>query len=496
MANDTKRNVEVNLKILNDPASQDSLAKINKSLEKMAATTGNTVKGVGNLEGAYNRLAKMEERSRRLHENADGSFRTNVINRGRSGGQYGGPGAGGGAMAAALMGGSLAAVNASAAIARVGHDSFMTSGQKGRAILRSMPMGGWAMDKIDSFSGRAAGMEKANLLSSFEGVREQGATQLQASRLGMMPQIAGAKSLGQSMRSANPILMGGIDRSTSAGEREFRERSRLIPVEREIAEKQREATAATASRLQAEKEMFTIVKRGDDLAKERASLNQRINRDQGSGTSRQELLKRFEVVNDAIEANRSQREQAWNTIHGAKIAEGQAKGATALSRAQYQGERANILEERAGLAAGQATNFGMMNPFDRARSVEAFKMLQQSKGNTAMLPPDMLQLAMSAGGPAAQKLVEGYGSRTNEYQQMRKLAPDVYAGSPEDLRREAGLARDEQERQTIKAKEEMATTAEKAGENFADMVSVSMIKFVNTAIARLNSNMNLGKNAP
>ncbi len=42
------------------------------------------------------------------------------------------------------------------------------------------------------------------------------------------------------LAEAKPILMGQIDRSTSAGEREFQEKSRLLPIERDIARAERE----------------------------------------------------------------------------------------------------------------------------------------------------------------------------------------------------------------------------------------------------------------
>lgn len=389
------------------------------------------------------------------------------------------------------------AVEAGAAIARAVNDSFSTTGQAARGLFRDIvPGGAWAQRTVDSFSGRAAGMEQSRFRAEQQQAAFDKEARLSSVMMGLNPQLAGVAERSRGLGAASPILMGAIDRSTGVGERDFREQSRLLPLKREIAKADRESQVATVSRVKAEEELGKLTTRANTLTKERAELTNRLNRDQGSGVERQRMIDRLRTVNEAANSTGELQMQARMNVYQERLREGQAQGSASAARAAEKEAQAANLEERATTAAGSATTLGMMNPFDRARSVDAVKMLQSAKGDISQLPPDLAQLALSVSGESGRRMVEGFGAKTSEYKQLSGLLPAEFGGDPETLRRQAGAARDEAEREKMKGEAAMARSAERAGEGLGDAISAAMERFLQAALIRIENNMRNLKNAP
>lgn len=390
-----------------------------------------------------------------------------------------------------------AAINASAAIARVGHDSFLTAGQAGRQLFRDIvPFGGRIQGLTDSFGGRAAGMETAKYRSDQQAAAFEARNRESSMLLSLNPQLAEARNRSSVLASSTPLLMGGIDRSTGMGERNFREASRLLPVQREIAKAEREAQAAAAGRLQSEQELNKAVNNGNKLTSERTQLQKTLDANRGSGVDRQKIINRLGVVNDALDQNRELQIQARQQVMAQKTTEAQARANVGMQRAALKEAQASNLEDRAERSASGASALGMMNPFDRQRGVEAVRMLQASNGDLSQLPPDMQQLALQLSGQTGQRMVEGFGSRTPEFQRLQGLLPAEFSGNPEQLRRDASTARDQAERERMKTQQELSSTIMNAGQNMADMVSKAMLELVASMETRLLNNIRNTKNAP
>lgn len=399
------------------------------------------------------------------------------------------------ALAGGLVGGAV--VNAGASIARAGYDQYLTSGQAGRQIFRDVvPFGSRIQGTFDAFSGRAAGFQQEDIASQRRQVFNEFAQRNQALGLSLNPELAGGRARLADLRSTGPIFGGNFDRSTSAGERSFQESQKLLPIEREIAKASREARASTIERMQVQTELSKIEARGNTLIRERVELDKKLTANSGSGVERQGILRRLEDTNNAIAANQQQQEAGQGQLRGARGREAEAKRAEQLQFSARAEARAEILENRAATSAGHASGLGMMNPFDRARSVDAFKMLQQFRGDLSMLPPDMQGLAMQVGGAGANKLVENFGRGTSEFRQMQKLLPDQYAGDPEQLRRDAQQARNEAEKLRNEAEQGVTRAGVEAGQRMGDAIGKILLQLEATMIQRIMVTLGLQKNAP
>ena len=201
---------------------------------------------------------------------------------------------------------------------------------------------------------------------------------------------------------------------------------------------------------------------------------------------------RSQTLNAAIATNAAQREGAYGAMVGAREREAQARGQPARLRAELSEARAANLEDRASLAAGQASTLGMIGPAGRAMGLQAFRMLQES-GNPDLLPPQLLQAALSFGGPAAHKIVESYGAKTPEFRAGMGITPEVF-GSPEELRRQAQEARNQAERDRLAAEAGIAITAAGAGKDFGEFLSRTMADLLSAAKSEILNRVKLGKN--
>lgn len=385
-------------------------------------------------------------------------------------------------------------VGAASTIGANVNDPYLTEGQAQRRFFRNvMPFGGTIQDTVDNISGRTAGYERAGINSELRRSRTEAEMTGTAFGLQNNPMIAGLSERNRQMQAASPILMGGVDRSTATGERDFREKSRLLPIEREIAKAERDAAVATKERRATEQELYKITSRGNELVQERSRLQDKLARGDDAGVKRQETLLRLADNEAAIEANIAARQAGQGAVFAARQREAQAAGTPALARARLSEARAENLEERANTASQAAFNLGSQGPFERAKGLQAFKFLQQT-GNPDMLPPSMRAAALQFGGAEAQKIVEKFGASTAEFQEGKQLAPSVFA-DPEALRKQAGAARDQAEKDKMAAEAAMSAAGAKAGESLGNTVARVIADMVRAAESRIYTQLKLTKNA-
>lgn len=373
----------------------------------------------------------------------------------------------------------------------LGHDPYLTTGQMGRQLMGQMPGGETLRSWIDAISGRAAGMELAAIGGAKQSATISAESGLQRQIGQFMPAQARKEELAQQLREAKPILMGSVDRTTAVGERTFRETSRLLPLRRELARADREAAAASWERVNAERETMKLDVQLVNIRKQQAALQEKINRDQGSGVDRQNMLVEMAGINQRYQATLANRQAAQDTLIGAKNREAEARGQSLLRRADIREAEAANLEERAATAASSARGLGAMTPVDRAFAVQSLKALQQYGPDS--IPPEMLAQALSIAPQTAGKIVESRGANTPEFRELARIAPADFAGDPEKLRQDAQKARDEAEEFRIKAQQDVTAAAAEAGRDFGKFLTTIMKELIRTAKLEIDNQVRIGK---
>lgn len=383
------------------------------------------------------------------------------------------------AATAAMTAGAV--VNAAASIARAGYDQYSTGGQKARQLFRDIvPFGSRIQGVTDSFSGRASAFEAERLRSDKQSAMNDIAGRTQSTMLGLNPQLAENAARSSAFGGQSAITLTGMSRSTGGGELAFQQETRRLPIRREIAKAERELAAATASRMSSEQELLKIEAKGNSLKAERAKLRKALGLDTGSGVEREQITNRISAANSAIEANVALNQQAANQVFEAKKREAQGRGNLGANKAALKETQAADLEERAANMAGLQSTIGMMNPFDRARAVDANKRLISAGGDTTRLSQEDVQLALSTGGSSASKLIETAGGRTREAGQIQGLYGDTFGtGTAESQRQSAQQIRAEAEQERFKAEAGVAKEFVNAGARMAEIVAKNMLDLLN-----------------
>lgn len=486
------------LKALADQSKQQT-DLLNKLLQVMRFGPGAAGAGKGpGTPGAPD--DKFEKASRRLYDVAQSLSQVGAGSLGRGVAQQtsAAQGAAGLGLPGAAMLGATAGplgllrggVDAAARAAPVLNDSFLTGGQKARALFRQAPLGETIQGYYDAFSGREAKFEKEDYRGGQAAARLQGDMQAQAFRQQFNPQQAGLESRARGLAGASPVLEGRIDRGTSAGEKEFRERQRVLPIEREIAKAQREAAAATAQREASARELSKIEDRGRALTAERARLEKELAKEDG-GPKRLRILNDQDRVKQESDALQSQRQAGAQQLASARQAESQAKARVGMGQAQLLRAGADRAEEEAATSAGGARQLGGMTAFDRARSVSALKALK-TFGADALFP-DQIAAAQSVAPQAVGKILEKRGASGPEFEELRKLAPEDFAGDPEELRRKAQQKRDEAERAEMKVEKTIADESAVAGRELGRTIVEAMQKLKQEAVDEVLRSILKGK---
>ncbi|AWM38131.1 Outer membrane protein (OmpH-like) [Gemmata obscuriglobus] len=378
-------------------------------------------------------------------------------------------------------------------------DEYTTGEQKGRAAVRKfVPFGETIQSSIDGLTGRKAGMERAEVDYQKQMAEVSARAEKASFDLGYRPEQAGYEARETLLARATPILEGASDRTTAAGEKAFRDRQRLLPIEREEAKLQREAAVATAQRASAEAALGDIQAKRAEAARREQQKGRELGGDgrpllptavsllafgpvthallggrgtydaNQSGVSRQRTL--YEQAAAGAEAQQlgELEKQARRAVVEARRREAETGRSAGQARVQRLQAEADILDGDASQAASGAQSLGGMDRFSRANAVRSLQLLQQF-GPERMSPRELAE-ARAVAPQTVAKILEQAGKQTPQFDALRALAPADYAGDPEELRRKAQEKRDEAAQKELDLDRTLATKVAAAGRDLGKYI--------------------------
>jgi hypothetical protein len=361
------------------------------------------------------------------------------------------------------------------------HDSFLTNTQKARQLADLIPGVAEAKKLYDDLSGRKQAFEKANVQHEVRLEQQRGELQRQRFEVGFNPNQAGLEARAAGLRGASPVLEGRIDRSTAAGQKEFEDRQRLLPIEREIAKAGRETSAATAQRVAAAKELAKLDNQALDVTTRRAKLDRDLARE-SSGVARKNVLhRRDELEQKAVEIQ-SQRQQAAQQLAEARRQEAASEAAVSMGRAKKMLSDAADLEQEAATSRGTARSFGAMDAFGRYEAVQNVELLKRFGPD--MLDPSQVQQALAVAPRLSGKILENRGLASAEFGQLQRLSPED-AVDVRGFERQAQELRDEAAKIELSAEKAVAQASAEAGKRLGDTVVNAMNEVVANAERRI-----------
>lgn len=388
------------------------------------------------------------------------------------GGMLGMAGAALGPVGLGLLGANQLGQSA-AAVGRSLNDPYQDNLGAGRDLFRSIvPFGSTIQSWSDDITGRTAGMEQAQVKHQQNQAAMQGRLQMSAFNLSHNPQQAGLDARARGLAGARAIGEGSFDRSSAEGEKAFRDRQRMLPLERESAKAEREAAAASAQRTASNKELANIEKRQVELVGERRKLEKQS--ENTSGVERQRAILALQRNEQETQALGGQRQQAAGQVAAATNADAQARAGVQMVGVRKLQSEAQGLEEDAAQAAGGARRLGMMSSFERSRAAEAVRQAQTS--GVESLTERQRQLAMSVAPETLGKKFEEVGARSGAFADLTKSAPADFAGDPEKLRKEAAAKRDEAAKKELDVEASVAKVASEAGREQGKLIADAIKK--------------------
>lgn len=389
--------------------------------------------------------------------------------------------------------------NTAEKVAGYAYDRYSTDAQIGRQAVRDLVPGGERAQRfIDALSGRAAGMEQADIQGRIGTAGVQARLSASQFALGANPQQAGREGLAAAYRGQSAVAPSVFDRATALGERAYREEQRLLPLKLAEARAEREAAAASRERLATQSELSRLTARGVELTRQRRALEGKLTEDgYGSGASRQEVLRRIENVNQEVGGNLAQQRAAREALVGAEGRDAQARGERdkARRRTELLG-RAETLEDRADTAAGAARRLGGMSEYDRAFGLRAARLVQQ-RGSADGLPEELLSAALAFAPNTVGKIVERTGAGSAAFRAASAdpaFAAD-YGGDPTDLRRQAAEARRQLAGEEFDIDARVAGQSAAAGRDLGQFVGNVIRQEFETAKREILNAVRLGRNA-
>jgi hypothetical protein len=404
-----------------------------------------------------------------------------------------GGGAGGPSFASYALGGIMAyagqqGVAKAGQIGATFNDSFATEEQQGRAVFRALPGGETLQGAIDSLSGRKDLFARVELQHQQEIARMSGASQAAAYSSSARVRQAGLDA--RASYGGDPLLEGRSDRSTGAGERAFQERQKLLAIDREGVKAARETAAATAQRLQAEKEMVKIDERMKVLHGARANTIREGGRLEGAEAfSAVGAVGRYTTE---ITALHEQAKQVAQQLAAAKEAEARGRhGEGSVASARFAA-RAGILEERAAYSSSIAQRLGGMDRFSRADAVESLEFLM--KYGPDMLTQEQIAQAQSVAPAKVARILEKHGAATSAAGRLAAIDSD-FSTNPEALRDLAGRNRDAAAETRAEIDAAFATGAAEAGKELAETVVKAMRQVAKEAVFQIYNEMIRAKGA-
>jgi hypothetical protein len=401
------------------------------------------------------------------------------------------------------------ALKATTAIGNAANDPHLNDAQRERKLFRELvPFGSMMQDAVDAVTGRQGKIDTAKEEHQGRLFENAATAHMRAQIAAYMPRQAAAEEYATQMGKASSITTanvdtgrpfgqyklhegGQVDRSTYGGEVEYQERQRLLPVMREIAALERQTAVSSRERAATEQQLYITTQKGNELKKQEAEL-MRLSERNESGPSYLTTPHKIDEVTKARQENVQQQQAQQEAVAESKRKEAETERRLAAERSKMHGIRADILENRANVGAQTATTLGGMDPFERAQAVAAAKQLVKT-GNPDMLPPELRQQALAVLGPEGQKILERHGQQTPEYRELGKLAPNIAPKDTEELRRQAGEERDQQERDRMKGEAEFAKTVSAAGKDLGGFIVSAFKQLVDEAKREINAQMKIGK---
>lgn len=393
----------------------------------------------------------------------------------------------GGAMvskAAPAIGAVTEGLEVSSKAAEMYHDPYISYGGMVRKVASEVPGIGFAMRHIDAFSGRTAAIGQTGVYEQMMAHDRGAEAQQEQLRRAWSTQQQGKVGLAQgaSALAANPVLMGDVDRSTAAGERAFRERSRLLPVERDIARIRRDQVAAGKEDEVAQAHVTGLARKRQDLEGERLKKLEEIKQNQnddGYTIDRIRLLKELGDVEGRIQSTTGAQQAAQQTAAGTRARVGELRGQMESRTGAKFGVMADIEAEKGEHTAGLASRLGQMNVFDQRASVQAVEMVKQF--GPQGVPPEILQMAMQTAPKTIGKQVEKAGAGGEAFSALQKIAPEDFTGKPEEHRKEEQRLRDLEEKRKLSGEATTAQAAAEAGRGLGETIGKYMQDFTDAA---------------
>ncbi len=388
---------------------------------------------------------------------------------------------------------ALGAAKAAGEYGEIAHDTFMTGDQQNRALFRKfVPFGETIQGSVDGISGRKAAYERADLASRQRAAEASGRVDVAGTMVGLNPELAGHSARAGLLGGASPILEGASDRSTAMGETAFRDRQRMLPLERESAKAEREAAVATAQRVSAGTELVKVENRMAELQNKRSKLQRELEQ-HGSGAGRQRVLHQLSETENELQGMGGVQRQARMGVYQSAQQEAEARRAAGMVGVRKLQAEASGLEEDAAAAAGGARQLGGMGRSKRMDGVNALRRLQ-TYGPELVGQAD-LAAAQAIAPQTVGKILERHGAGTAEFATLRDLAPADFAGDPEELRKKAAAKRDEATKKELDLEREAARAGDAAGRDLGAAMSTMMKTLVESAKREMHNQLLLGKNA-
>lgn len=488
----TKKEIELRLKVTADAgAGVKALDDVAKAAERVEKATGKAERALGGGGGG-------------------GS--------GGGGGNSGGSGGSSGLLGK-IAGLSVAGVGLQQILSRAGQaaeimgDSFASSEQKARGLFRLLPLGQTVQGLYDAFSGRKDAFQRAEVAHRQNMVGVQGEVGRMGFELGYNPQQAGLEARAAGLAGASPILEGSSDRSTAVGEKAFRDKTRMLSIERDSAKAEREAAVATSQRVAAQRELGGLESRSLALQDKRTKLEKELAGSPGvrvaptgntlldryagyagaasssapGGVDRQRLMNELAATDAEIASVGTLRRNAGESVAEFRKREAQAKNNAGMMGVRRLNAEAGQLEEDAANAAGGAQRLGGMDRFGRADAVQSLEMLQRFGPD--MLDPSQIAAASSIAPQTVAKILERSGRGSAEFSRLQTLAPADFAGDPDALRRLAGEKRDEAAAKELELEKSLADTAVSAGRDLGALISKIMKEMTDAAREQIEKDM-------
>lgn len=362
-----------------------------------------------------------------------------------------------------------AALDTGASAMRAFSDPLATSEQKWRTFARSLPLGETATSLVDSYTGRAAAMERAKIASDLERPDVQGRLRAGGYSLSSAPELAGRSGLASAYAGSSAVTARLFDRSTARGEVQAREEAMMLGYRRDSAKAERDLAVATSQRVGVQKELNTLNARHTDLGRQRAAIDEKLKEFEGGPVRAHLLMQKRNILEEQAGVS-ALKEQALHNLDAARGREtaAEAEKFKAYTRQNLIG-RAEVLESRAGRSQATATRLGSMDPFQRAMGMNVLEMVKGG-ANLDLLPPEMKALAQQVAPDEFAKMAQAHGEGTAEFRRGHKAGLVGFEGRASDLYGEADRLRNKAAENEFSIEGKAAEESAKSARQISDVI--------------------------